>query len=85
MRSHPWDPSSHREPPLQEEEVDTSPEEEGSSKWVDGLCGGNPVAVAEMNLVRSRRRMVEDHTGASGLMSEIPWRWDARAEALAGQ
>ena len=52
--------------------------EEGS------MSGGKAVPVALMEAANERRREEEDQRGASGATEETPWRWRARAEALAG-
>ena len=43
------------------------------------------VPVAFMKAASERRREDEDHREASWSTEETPWRWPARAEALAGQ
>ena len=53
--------------------------EEGS------MSGGKVVPVALMKAANERRREDKDQRGASGPTEETPWRWRARAEALAGQ
>ena len=53
--------------------------EEGS------MSGGMPVPVALMKAASESRREDEDQRGASGPTEKTPWRWQARAEALAGQ
>ena len=40
---------------------------------------------ALMKAARETRREGEDRRGASGATDEKPWRWRARADALAGQ
>ena len=56
--------------------------EEGGS---ESISGGKAVPVALMKAASERRREDEDQRGASGPTEETPWRWRARAEALAGQ
>ena len=53
--------------------------EEGS------MSGGKAVPVALMKAASERTREDEDQREASGPTEETPWRWRARAEALAGQ
>ena len=53
--------------------------EEGS------MSGGTVVPVPLMKAASERRREDEDQRGASGPTEETPWRWRARAQALAGQ
>ena len=57
-------------------------EEEGGS---GSISGGKAVPVALMKAASERRREDEDQRGASWPTEETPWRWRARAEALAGQ
>ena len=49
------------------------------------MSGGKAVPVAFMKAASERRREDEDQRGASWSTEETPWRWRARAEALAGQ
>ena len=49
------------------------------------ISGGKPVSVALINTVSERRREDVAQRGASWSTDETPWRWQARAEALAGQ
>ena len=49
------------------------------------MSGGKAVPVALMKAANERRREDEDKMGASRPTEETPWRWRARAEALAGQ
>ena len=56
--------------------------EEGGS---ESISGGKAVPVALMKAASERRREDEDQRGASWSNEETPWRWRARAEALAGQ
>ena len=49
------------------------------------VSGEKAVPVALMKAASERRREDEDQRGASGPTEERPWRWRARAEALAGQ
>ena len=51
----------------------------------ESISGGKAVPVAFMKAASERRREDEDHRGASWLTEKIPWRWRARAKALAGQ
>ena len=51
--------------------------EEGS------ISGGKAVPEALIKAANERRREDEDQRGASGPTQETPWRWRARAEALA--
>ena len=50
----------------------------------ESMSGGKAVQVAFMKSASERRREVEDHRGVSWSTEEMPWRWRARAEALAG-
>ena len=52
--------------------------EEGS------MSGGKAVPVALLKAANQRRREDEYQRGASAPTEETPWRWRARAEALAG-
>ena len=58
-------------------------EQEGGEEG--SISGGKAVLVALMKAANERRREDEDQRGASGPTEETPWRWRARAEALAGQ
>ena len=49
------------------------------------MSGEKTVLVALMKAAIERRREDEDQRGASGPTEETPWRWRARAAALAGQ
>ena len=49
------------------------------------MSGGKAVPVALMKAANEMRREDEDQRGASWSTEETPWRWRARAEALAGQ
>ena len=49
------------------------------------MSGGKAVPVVLMKAANKRMREDEDQRGASGPTEEMPWRWRARAEALAGQ
>ena len=53
--------------------------EEGS------MSGEKAVPVALMKAASERRREDEDQRGASWSTEEMPWRWRAGAEALAGE
>ena len=49
------------------------------------MSGGKAVPVALMKAANEMSRGDEDQRGASWSTEEMPWRWRARAEALAGQ
>ena len=49
------------------------------------MSGGKAVRVTLIKAANERRREDDDQRGASGPTEEAPWRWRARAEALAGQ
>ena len=49
------------------------------------MSGGKLTPVDLIKAARETRREGEDQRGASGAMDETPWRWRARAGALAGQ
>ena len=51
----------------------------------EGISGGKAVPVGLMKAASSRSREDENHRGASWSTEKTPWRWRARAEALAGQ
>ena len=59
--------------------------ETGEEGGEESMSGGKAVPVALMKAASERRREDEDQRGASGPTEETPWRWQARAEALAGQ
>ena len=59
--------------------------ETGEQGWEEGISGGKAVPVALMKAASFMRREDEDQRGASYSTEETPWRWRARAEALAGQ
>ena len=59
--------------------------ETGEAGGSENISGGKAVPVALMKAASERRREDEDQRGASGPTEETPWRWRARAEALAGQ
>ena len=49
------------------------------------MSGGKPVPVAFIQSASERRRKDEEQRRAYWSTEETPWRWRARAEALAGQ
>ena len=51
----------------------------------ESMSGEKAVPVAFMKAASERRREDEDQRGASCSIEETPWRWRARAEALAEQ
>ena len=57
--------------------------EEGGKE--EGMSSGKAVPLAFMKAASERRREVEEQRGALWSTEETPWRWRARAEALAGQ
>ena len=59
--------------------------ETGGKGGEESMSGGKGVPVALMKSASERRREDEDQRGASWSTAETPWRWRARAEALAGQ
>ena len=59
--------------------------ETGEEGGEESISGGKAVPVALMKAASERRREDEDQRGASWSTEETPWRWRARAEALAGQ
>ena len=59
--------------------------ETGEARGKESMSGGKAVPVAFMKAASERRREVEDQRGASWSTEETPWRWQAHAEALAGQ
>ena len=59
--------------------------ETGEEGGDESMSGGKVVPVALMKAASERRREDEDQRGASWSAEEMPWRWRARAEALAGQ
>ena len=69
--------------PTGEEGKTIEPGEEGEEE--ESMSGGKAVPVALMKAANEGRRQDEDQRGASGPTEERPWRWRARAEALAGQ
>ena len=59
--------------------------ETGEEGGDETMSGGKAVPVALMKAASERRREDENQRGASWSTEETPWRWRARAEALAGQ
>ena len=59
--------------------------EMGEERGDESMSGGKAVPVALMKAASERRREDEDQRGASWSTEETPWRWRARAEALAGE
>ena len=59
--------------------------EMGEKEGVESISGGKVVPVALMKIARERRRKGENQRWASWSTEETPWRWQARADALAGQ
>ena len=59
--------------------------ETGEEGGEETMSGGKAVLEALMKATSERRREDEDQRGASWSTEETPWRWRARAEALAGQ
>ena len=59
--------------------------EAGEERGERSMSGGKTVPVALMNAASERRREGEYQRAASWSTEEAPWRWRARAEALAGQ
>ena len=51
----------------------------------ESMAGGKAVPVAFIKAASDKRREDEDYRVASWSTEETPWRWQARAEALAGQ
>ena len=59
---------------------------EAGEPGVEGtMSGGKFTPVDLMKAAREMRREREDQRGALGATDETPWRWRARAGALAGQ
>ena len=60
--------------------------ETGEKGGAESMSSGKAVPVAMMMKAASEmRREDKDKRGACGPTEETPWRWRARAEALAGQ
>ena len=59
--------------------------ETGEEEGAESMSGGKAMPVALMKAASERRWEDEDQRGASLSTEETPWRWRARAEALAGQ
>ena len=60
--------------------------EKGEEEGEEGsMSGGKAVPVALMKGANERRREDEEQRGATWPTEEMPWRWRAHAEALAGQ
>ena len=68
--------------PTGEDGKTTETGEEGGD---ENMSGEKAVPVALIKAASERRREDEDQRGASRPTEETPWRWRARAEALAGQ
>ena len=59
--------------------------ETGEPGMEGAMSGGKLTPEDLMKATRETRREGEDQRGASGATDETPWRWRARASALAGQ
>ena len=59
--------------------------ETGEEGGDESMSGGKAVPVALINATSKRRRENENQRRASWSTEETPWRWQAHAEALAGQ
>ena len=59
--------------------------ETGEEGGEESMSGGKTVPVALIQAASERRMEDENQRGASWSSEETPWRWRARAEALAGQ
>ena len=68
--------------PTREDGITIKTGEEGGE---ESMSGWKAVLGAFMKAASERRREDEDQRGASWSTEETPWRWRARAEALAGQ
>ena len=59
--------------------------EAGEEEGEGSMFRGKAVLMAFIKAASERRRQDEDQRGAYWSTEETPWRWQARAEALAGQ
>ena len=59
--------------------------ETGEEGGDESMSGGKALPVALMKAASERRKEDENQRGASWSTEKTPWRWRARAKALAGQ